>query len=75
MEGGTIERKLSEVNTRAMSRGQNDFIGEFQIAAGDMVSIRGHVIEYTYIPTGIKMELVRSGVIFCYSYFGTFLSM
>jgi hypothetical protein len=30
--------------------------------AGDMVSIMGQVMEYTYIPTGIKRELVRSGV-------------
>ena len=28
----------------------------------DKVSIRGQVMEYTYIPTGIKRELVRSGV-------------
>ena len=29
---------------------------------GDIVSIRGQVMEYTYIPTGIKRELVRSSV-------------
>ena len=27
-----------------------------------MVSIRGQVMEYTYIPTGIKRELVRFDV-------------
>ena len=27
-----------------------------------MVSIRGQVMEYPYIPTGIKGEMVRSGV-------------
>ena len=32
------------------------------MAAGDMVSNRGQVMEYTYIPTGIKRELVRSDV-------------
>ena len=29
------------------------------MAAGDVISISGQVIEYTYIPTGIKRELVR----------------
>ena len=53
--------KLSEVNARAVSRRQNEFVGKFKMAAGDMVSIRGQVMEYTYIPTGIKREL-RSGV-------------
>ena len=33
-------------------------IGELKMAAGDVVSIRGQVMEYTYIPTGIKRELV-----------------
>ena len=28
----------------------------------DLVSVRGQVIEYTYIPTGIKREMVRSCV-------------
>ena len=45
-----------------MSRGQNKLVGKFKMVAGDMVSIRGQVMEYTYIPTGIKTELVRSGV-------------
>ena len=39
--GGKIERKLSEVNTRAVSRGQNELIGEFKMVAGDVISIRG----------------------------------
>ena len=56
MDGGKFKRKLSEVNTRAVSRGQNKLVGEFKMAAGDMVSIRGQVMEYTYIPTGIKRE-------------------
>ena len=38
--GGKIEWKLSEVNTRAVSRGQNELIGEFKMAVGDMISIR-----------------------------------
>jgi hypothetical protein len=60
MDGGKFERKLSEINTRAVSRGQNGLVGKFKMVAGDMVSIRGQVMEYTYISTGIKR--VRSGV-------------
>ena len=45
-----------------MSRRQNELVGKLKMAAGDMVSIRGPVMEYTYIPTGIKREMVRSGV-------------
>ena len=36
---GRIECKLSEVNTRAASRGQNELIGEFKIVAGDVINI------------------------------------
>ena len=32
------------------------------MVVGDLVSIMGQVMEYTYIPTGIKREMVRSGV-------------
>jgi hypothetical protein len=52
-----IKRKLFEVNTRAVSRGQNELVGKFKMVVGDMVSIRGQVMEYTYIPKGM-----RSGV-------------
>ena len=38
--GEKIEWKLSEVNTRAVSRGQNELIGKFKIVAGDVISIR-----------------------------------
>ena len=31
------------------------------MAASDLVSVRGQVMEYPYIPTGIKGEMVRSG--------------
>ena len=58
MDGG----KLSEVNARTESRRQNELVGKFKMTAGDMVSIGGHVMEYTYIPTGIKGEMVRPGV-------------
>ena len=51
MDGGKFKSKLSEVNTSAMSRGQNELLCNFK-----MVSIRGQVMEYTYIPTGIKRE-------------------
>ena len=39
-DGWKIECKLSEFNNRAASRGQNDLIGEFKLAAGDLISIR-----------------------------------
>ena len=45
-----------------MSRGQNELVCKFKMVASDMVSISGQVVEYTYIPTGIKRVLVRSGV-------------
>ena len=45
-----------------MSRGQNEMIGKFKTAVGDVISIRGQIMKYTYIPTGIKRELVRFGV-------------
>ena len=35
---GKIEWKLSEVNTRAVSRGQNELIGKLKMATGDMIS-------------------------------------
>ena len=62
MDGGKFKRKLSEVNTRAVSRGQKEFVGKFKMTAGDMHSIRGQVMEYTYIPKRIKTELVRFSV-------------
>ena len=37
-------------------------VSKFKMAASDLVSVRGQVMEYTYIPTGIKREMVRSGV-------------
>ena len=58
MDGEKFKRKLSEVNTRAVSRGQNKFVGNFKMEAGNMVSIRCQVMEYTYIPTEIKREFV-----------------
>jgi hypothetical protein len=62
MDGGKFKRNLSEVDTRAVCRRENKLVGKFKVVAGDMVSIRGQVMEYTYIPRGIKRELVRSGV-------------
>ena len=44
-----------------MSRRQNELVGKLKMAAGDMVSIRVQVMEYMYIPTGIKGKMVRSG--------------
>ena len=51
-------RKLYEVNARTVSRRQNELVGKFKMAAGDLVHIRGQVKEYTYIPAGIKREMV-----------------
>ena len=42
--------------------GENKLIGEFKMATGDVISISGYVMEYMYIPTGIKRELVRFGM-------------
>ena len=39
-DGGKIEWTLSEVNTRAVSRGQKELIGKFKMAADDVFSIR-----------------------------------
>ena len=36
--------------------------GKFNMEAGDVISITGQVVEYAYIPIGIKRELVRFGV-------------
>ena len=38
-DGGKFKRKLSEVNTRAVSRGQNELIGKFKIVVGNVISI------------------------------------
>ena len=42
--GGKIKWKLSEVITRAVSRGRNKFIGEIKMVAGDVISIRGKLL-------------------------------
>ena len=34
-------RKLSENNTRTVSRGQNELISEYKMAACDMITIEG----------------------------------
>ena len=34
VHGGEIEWKLSEINMRAVSRGQNELIAEFKMVAG-----------------------------------------
>ena len=39
-------------------------IGEFTITADDVISIRGQIMDYTYIPTGIERELERFGMDF-----------
>ena len=44
---------------RKLSGRQNELVGKFMMGTGDVISIRGQVMEYLYIPTGIKRELVR----------------
>ena len=39
-DGEKVEWKLSEVNIRAVSRGKDEFIGEFKMVA-DVISIGG----------------------------------
>ena len=56
MDLGKFKRRLSEVNARAVSRGQNELVCRFKMAAGDKVSIRGQFMEYMYIPTGIDIH-------------------
>ena len=46
MDGGKFKRKLSEVNSRVVSRGQNELVGKFKMAAGDMS-----------FPCGLKYEI------------------
>ena len=60
--GEKIKWRLSKVNARAVSRGQDELVDMFKMAAGDVISIRGQVLEHTYIPTGIERELVRFDV-------------
>jgi hypothetical protein len=43
MDGG----KLSEVNAKTESRRQNKLVSKFKMAASDLVSVRGQVMEYT----------------------------
>ena len=40
-DGGKIKWKLSEVYTKTMSRGQNELVGNFKMAAGNVISIWG----------------------------------
>ena len=42
------KRRLSEVNARAMTREQGELLGKFKMAASDVISIRGQVLEYMY---------------------------
>ena len=37
VDGRKFKRRLSEVNARAVSRGQNEFVCKFKMAAGDKV--------------------------------------
>ena len=39
-----------------------EMLDEFKMATGDVIGIGGKVLKNTCIPTGIKGDLVRSGV-------------
>ena len=39
MDGGKFKRRLSEVNVRAVSRGQNKLVCKFKVAAGDISGV------------------------------------
>ena len=41
MDGGKFKRRLSEVNVRAVARGQDELVGKFKMAIGDVNSIGG----------------------------------
>ena len=53
MVAGKIKWRLSEVNTRAVSRGQDELIGKFKMVASDVISIRRQAMEYTYMRLGM----------------------
>ena len=57
--GGKVKWRLSEVHAWAVSGGQDELVCKFKMVAGDVISIRGQILENTYIPTGIERELVR----------------
>jgi hypothetical protein len=64
-KGGGLERKLNGDYFRlisGMSRGQDKLMGKFKMAAGDVVNIRGQVLECMHIPTEIERELVIFGI-------------
>ena len=46
MDEGKFKRKLFEVNTRAVSRRQNELVDRFKMAAGDVINIGGQLLEF-----------------------------
>ena len=57
--GEKIKRKLSEVNIRVVSRGQNELIGKLIMAADDVISIGGRLwssctFQHSCIPASIN---------------------
>ena len=61
-DGEKFKRNYLRLIPRLCLEEKNKLIGKFKMVACEVISIRGHVMEYTYIPTGIKGELMRSGV-------------
>ena len=60
-EGWGVGGRLSEVNAWAVSKGQDKLVGKFKMEVGDVISIRGQVLEHTCIPTGFGMEGDQKG--------------
>ena len=57
-EEGKRERELlSEVNIRVVSGGENEFIGDFKMVAGDINGIEGVAGEVHVYSTGITLQV------------------
>ena len=56
MDGEKFKRKLSEVNTRAVSRGQNELVGKFKMAAGDMLVFWGRLRSTCTFQQELRLE-------------------
>ena len=50
---GKIKWKLSEVDTRTVSRRQNELIDKFKMVVSDVINIMEQVMVYTHILIGI----------------------
>ena len=66
MDGGKFKRKLSEINTRAVSRRQNELVGKFKMAAGDKESkSTPDLTNSLLIPVGMYVYSITCPLINC----------